>query len=78
MGLCLGFSLLSVVELIYFFTLRWCVLLCRRSRKKDQLHPDWHRDLKLRSLDFPSSLPQSAVINGRVLPTSEVFDHIFK
>ena len=31
MGLCLGFSLLSVVELIYFFTLRWCVLCCRRK-----------------------------------------------
>ena len=35
MGLCLGFSLLSVVEFIYFFTLRWAVLLCRRKPEEN-------------------------------------------
>jgi len=31
MGLCLGCSLLSGVEFLYFFTLRWITLLCRKK-----------------------------------------------
>ena len=75
MGLCLGFSLLSVVELIYFFTLRWCVLCCRRRGGgggggiQENLRDD-------ESLSRPNTT--TILINGRVLPTSEVFDHIFK
>ena len=30
MGLCMGFSLLSVAELVYFFTVRWAVLAWRK------------------------------------------------
>ena len=70
MGLCLGFSLLSVVELIYFFTLRWCVLCCRRGGGIQENLPDDE------SLSRPNTT--TILINGRVLPTSEVFDHIFK
>ena len=71
MGLCLGFSLLSVVELIYFFTLRWCVLCCRRGGGGGggNLQDD-------ESLRRPNTT--TILINSRVLPTSEVFDHIFK
>lgn len=79
MGLCLGFSLLSVVELIYFFTLRWCVLCCRRKGGggggiQNMKHENSYDD---ESLPRPNTT--SILINGRVLPTSsEVFDHIFK
>ena len=31
-GLCTGFSLLSLAEIIYFFTLRWWLQLCQEKR----------------------------------------------
>ena len=37
MGLCLGCSLLSGVEFLYFFTLRWITLLCRRKKPENQV-----------------------------------------
>ena len=43
LGLCMGFSLLSVAELIYFFTVRWAVLAWRKhtdnnSVEEEKLH----------------------------------------
>ena len=31
-GLCTGLSLLSIVEFVYFFTLRWGLQLCREKK----------------------------------------------
>ena len=63
LGLCLGFSLLSVVEVIYFFTLRWCVLVCRRKKMKDQVIVSPDTTVGMDSLE---------------LSKSAVFDHIFR
>ena len=30
LGLCMGFSLLSAAELVYFFTVRWAILVYRK------------------------------------------------
>jgi len=37
-GLCTGFSFLSAAEIVYFFTLRCALPICRRNRK-GRLHP---------------------------------------
>ena len=42
LGLWLGFSLLSVLELIYFFTCRWFVLACR-----NRLVTIWYYELAI-------------------------------
>ena len=36
-GLCTGFSFLSAAEIVYFFTLRCSLPLCRKKRRR--LHP---------------------------------------
>ena len=41
-GLCTGFSFLSAAEIVYFFTMRCALPLCRRNRRK--LHPGEHSD----------------------------------
>jgi hypothetical protein len=40
-GLCTGFSFLSAAEIVYFFTLRCSLPLCRRRRGRGgaRLHP---------------------------------------
>ena len=35
MGLCMGFSLLSAIEFIYWFILRWSILLLKRKKNGD-------------------------------------------
>ena len=37
MGLCMGFSLLSFFEFIYFFTMRWIFLLFRKKNRQNEL-----------------------------------------
>jgi len=39
MGLCLGFSLLSLAEIIYFLTLRPLVNYCNSKRKMKKVDP---------------------------------------
>ncbi len=35
MGLCLGFSLLSFIEVIYWFCVRWGILLLKRKKQAE-------------------------------------------
>ena len=42
-GLCTGFSFLSAAEIVYFFTLRCALPICRRKRK-GRLHPTTDTD----------------------------------
>ena len=36
-GLCTGFSFLSLAELAYFFTLRCTMPICRKRRRRDKV-----------------------------------------
>lgn len=48
LGLCLGVSILSGVEVIYFFTLRACWKFCRKRAFKKKTHKQ-HEDQKTNS-----------------------------
>lgn len=67
MGLCMGFSLLSAIEVVYWFLVRWGILVFKRKKQEQDtrnvVHPTPNKDL------VDANIRQT---------TSKVFDEIFK
>ena len=64
MGLCLGFSFLSGIEIIYWFLVRWGILIFKRKKQAAEVQPS--TDDKVINVD--ANIKQT---------TSKVFDEIF-
>lgn len=69
LGLCMGFSLLSVAELIYFFTVRWAVLAWRKHTE-----PNAVQDEKLHEITIDVRKRQDAMFDELFDPTAKAKD----